>query len=127
MAAAVADFRPAAPAKNKLKKGHVDRITLQSNPDILAWLGKRKGKTFLCGFALETDDAEKHAQEKLAQKNCDLLVLNNPREKGAGFGHDTNRVTLFSAGKKEAEKLPRLDKQEVAEILLARYLTARKR
>jgi phosphopantothenoylcysteine decarboxylase/phosphopantothenate--cysteine ligase len=122
MAAAVADFRPVSASTKKIKKEAITDIKLTKNPDILTWLGEHKAGTCICGFALETDNAEAHAREKLKKKNCDMLVMNNPREKGAAFGHDTNKVTIYYKGKKEAEALPLLDKQEVAGIILERYL-----
>jgi phosphopantothenoylcysteine decarboxylase/phosphopantothenate--cysteine ligase len=97
MAAAVADYTPVMPAKEKIKKGS-DEITVQlgKTKDILATLGKEKtDRQILVGFALETNDEEINALMKLQKKNADLVVLNSLKEEGAGFGHDTNKVQLF--------------------------------
>ena len=101
MAAAVADYTPATVSGKKIKKGDQDMsIGLIRTEDILASLGKRKiNGQVLVGFALETDNEEAHALKKLKEKNADLIVLNSMNDKGAGFGHDTNQVTLlFSKG-----------------------------
>ncbi|MBI2709928.1 MAG: bifunctional phosphopantothenoylcysteine decarboxylase/phosphopantothenate--cysteine ligase CoaBC [Actinobacteria bacterium] len=98
MAAAVADFRPKAPAGHKLKKADgVPLVDLEPTPDILSELGRRKraGQT-LVGFAAETSDVVAHAAGKLAGKGADLVVANDVSEPGAGFGHDTNRVVIVS-------------------------------
>lgn len=119
MAAAVADFTPAAPSDSKVKKDGTGReLALAPTPDILAGLGavKRDGQR-LVGFALETDNGLEHAQGKLERKRLDWIVLNNPKEAGAGFGTGTNRVTLLSADGKRFD-LPVLPKTEVAEAIL---------
>lgn len=121
MVAAVADFRPAAPAESKLKKdGGFEGIALEPTEDILAYLGanKRDGQT-LVGFALETDDALKNARRKLKKKNLDWIVLNNLRDEGAGFGTGTNAVTILGSDGTSSE-LPVMAKREVAEALLDR-------
>jgi phosphopantothenoylcysteine decarboxylase/phosphopantothenate--cysteine ligase len=103
LAAAVADYRPAVVAEEKIKKTE-DTFTLQMvrTPDIAATLGsKKKQDQILIGFALETQDGEANAEEKLRKKNMDMVVLNNPREQGAGFGHDTNKVTFLYPGNKK--------------------------
>lgn len=95
--AAVADFTPAMPSDSKLKRGK-DPLCLELQPtrDIAGELGKRKKEgQLLVGFALETDDEEMHAIGKLKKKNLDLIVLNSLKEKGAGFGVDTNKVILI--------------------------------
>ena len=97
MAAAVADYQPEAVADKKIKKSEAGlTIRLKKTKDILANLGsmKRKGQT-LVGFALETDNEEDHARKKLKEKNADLIVLNSLNDVGAGFGHETNKVTIF--------------------------------
>jgi phosphopantothenoylcysteine decarboxylase/phosphopantothenate--cysteine ligase len=123
MTAAVADYRPANEAPQKLKKdalGDAPSLTLTKNPDILAEL---KGRApVVVGFAAETEDVEAHAAAKLAQKGCDLLVANDVSEEGSGFGTDTNRVTLL-ARDGSIDRLPRLSKDEVAERILDRALT----
>lgn len=100
MAAAVADYRPQDIAVNKIKKtGDTLELTLVRNPDILATLGARKSKQqIVVGFALETNDEEAHAREKLKKKGADMIVLNSLQDAGAGFGHDTNKVTIIDAG-----------------------------
>ena len=124
MSAAVADYRPANPATSKIKKkDSALSIDLEPTEDILAWMGAHKPSgQVLVGFALETDDAEAHAQGKLERKNLDLIVLNSLKDAGAGFGHDTNKVTLIGKGTK-AEPLPLLSKTEVARAILDRIET----
>ncbi|GGG58885.1 phosphopantothenoylcysteine decarboxylase [Hymenobacter glacieicola] len=98
-AAAVADYKPAQVAENKIKKAG-DTLTLElvKNVDIAATLGKTKRpEQFSVGFALETNNERAHALEKLQRKNFDLVVLNSLRDPGAGFRHDTNKVTLLGA------------------------------
>ena len=98
-AAAVADYRPAEVAAQKIKKSG-ERLTLElvKNVDIAFELGKTKRpEQFSVGFALETEDEQAHALGKLARKNFDLIVLNSLRDAGAGFRHDTNQVTLLEA------------------------------
>ncbi len=95
-AAAVADFRVNNPTTEKIKrKGESLHIELVANPDIAMELGKRKNKQFTVGFALETQDEQTNAQQKLIKKNFDLIVLNSLRDSGAGFSHDTNKVSIF--------------------------------
>lgn len=100
MCAAVADYRPASCADHKIKRSGVDEMTLTlvRNPDIAATLGamKRPGQR-LVGFALETDHAEDNGRGKLASKNLDMIVVNSLENAGAGFGVDTNRVTMLTA------------------------------
>jgi len=126
MTAAVADYRPAEIAATKLKKaelGETPAIRLTQNPDILAELGRLPApRPLLVGFAAETDDVERRAVEKRAQKGCDLLVANDVSEEGSGFGTDTNRVLLVEAG--GAAWLPRLTKREVADRILDRVVVA---
>ena len=122
MAAAVADYRPARAAAQKLKRGTAAlRIELLPNPDILAALAARRrpGQTFV-GFALETTRGVANARAKLRAKGLDLVVLNSPR---AGIGGDTNQVTLVESGRKRA--LPVLPKRDVAEHVLERALELR--
>ena len=119
MAAAVADFTPAKPSGSKVKKDGAEReLALAPTPDILAGLGAAKrDDQQLVGFALETDDGLEHAKGKLERKRLDWIVLNNPKEAGAGFGTGTNRVTLMSAAGKRVD-LPVLPKMDVAEAIL---------
>lgn len=96
MAAAVADYRPVERSDKKIKKGDEGmKLELEKTTDILKTLGKIKSKQFLVGFALETNDEIKNAQKKLTEKNLDMIVLNSLQDKGAGFGHDTNKITLL--------------------------------
>ncbi len=121
-AAAVADYRPAMVAEQKVKKktGEV-QIELERTTDILAELGADKGKTILCGFSMETEHLLANSREKLQKKNLDMIVANNLKVEGAGFGTDTNVVTLIT---REGEKqLARMSKEEVANELLTELLT----
>jgi phosphopantothenoylcysteine decarboxylase/phosphopantothenate--cysteine ligase len=95
-AAAVADFRPKESSPDKIKrKGQSINIELIPNPDIAAELGAIKKQQFTVGFALETNDEATNAQAKLTKKNFDMIVLNSLNDKGAGFSHDTNKVSIF--------------------------------
>ncbi|MCB0791808.1 MAG: bifunctional phosphopantothenoylcysteine decarboxylase/phosphopantothenate--cysteine ligase CoaBC [Flavobacteriales bacterium] len=121
MAAAVADFRPADPADRKIKKSSAARVlTLEPTEDILAWMGAgRRKEQFIVGFALETGSGLAHAREKLMIKRTDMLVLNTLADDGAGFGHDTNKVTFLFADNTE-EALPLMSKTDVARRLMER-------
>ena len=124
MAAAPADFRAAAVAGAKIKKGvSAPSIELAPTPDILATTrGARAKNAVVVGFALETDDALRGGREKLEAKALDMVVVNDARETGAGFGVDTNRVTLLGPGGRE-EALPLLSKDAVADEILDRVET----
>lgn len=117
-AAAVADYRPAQVSEEKMKKKDGElSIPLVRTRDILAYLGqnKREGQ-FLCGFSMETEHMLEHSREKLARKNLDMIVANNLRQQGAGFGTDTNVVTILT---KDGElSLPQMSKDEVAHQIL---------
>lgn len=118
-AAAVADFRPAEVAGEKIKKGDLKSLVLTLEPtvDILAELGKAKKHQILVGFAAETQDPLRQGALKMETKNVDLMVINDVTLEGAGFGSDTNIVTLlYPDGRKE--ELPRLPKLEVAHRIL---------
>jgi phosphopantothenoylcysteine decarboxylase/phosphopantothenate--cysteine ligase len=121
MAAAPADFRPASEAPEKIKKGRAaPKIVLEPTEDILqSTIPKRKKKSVIVGFALESSDGVKNAKEKLKAKDLDLVILNDAKEPGAGFGVDTNRVTVITRNGKE-EELDLMSKTELAEILLDR-------
>ena len=100
--AAVADYRPANPAFEKIKT-KTDKMTIElaKHPDILSWAGKNKNDTqYLVGFALETNNEIENGRGKFERKNLDLLVLNSLRDKGAGFGHNTNKVTFIKHNNK---------------------------
>lgn len=121
MAAAPADFRPASAAPEKIKKGKTaPRVELEPTTDILkSTIGRRKKKSVIVGFALETTDGLKNATGKLEAKDLDLVVLNNAKEPGAGFGVDTNRVTVIGRDGK-AEDLELMSKADLADVLLDR-------
>lgn len=117
-AAAVADYRPKYAANEKVKKNDGEmNIELERTEDILGFLGahKREGQ-FLCGFSMETENMIENSRKKLEKKNLDLIVANNLKEQGAGFGTDTNIVTLLS--KEDTIQLPIMSKEEVADQLL---------
>ena len=121
MAAAPSDFRPARVAPSKIKKEKdAPSLEMELTPDILrATLAKRRKDAIIVGFALETDDAILHGKAKLRDKKLDLIVVNDATEKGAGFGVDTNRVTLIDNSGAE-EVLPLLSKADVADAILDR-------
>ncbi|HSS01244.1 MAG TPA: bifunctional phosphopantothenoylcysteine decarboxylase/phosphopantothenate--cysteine ligase CoaBC [Kofleriaceae bacterium] len=129
MAAAVADYRVARPAEHKLKRsqlGPSTDLSLVANPDLLANLGKRRGRNttpLLVGFAAETQDVVANAQSKLAAKRCDMVVANDVSEPGAGFAVDTNRVTVVDPH--SVVELPAGTKAEVAHRILDRILALR--
>ncbi len=119
MAAAVADFRPAAPAAGKLKKHDgIPEIVLEATPDILAGLGANKpAGQVLVGFAAETSDLRANAERKLARKHLDLIVANDVAAPGVGFQHDTNAVTLLQPGG-AADTVALTDKRSIARAVL---------
>ncbi|MDQ0193166.1 bifunctional phosphopantothenoylcysteine decarboxylase/phosphopantothenate--cysteine ligase CoaBC [Paenibacillus wynnii] len=118
-AAAVSDYRPEQSMQTKIKKSG-DSMTLEliKTTDILETLGKHKGNQFLIGFAAETGNLESYARDKLVRKNCDLIVANDVSVAGAGFGVDTNIVSIFDRDGLVIS-LPQLSKDEVARQLLA--------
>ncbi|HEY5536989.1 MAG TPA: bifunctional phosphopantothenoylcysteine decarboxylase/phosphopantothenate--cysteine ligase CoaBC [Ignavibacteria bacterium] len=123
MSAAVADFKPVKVFDKKVKKektGKTFNLELTRTQDILKYLGENKRNIFLIGFALETDEGIQNAKDKLISKNLDMIVLNNPKEKGAGFGTDTNIITLID--KKSVKKLPLLSKYEAGNAILDYYI-----
>ena len=124
MAAAPADFRPATPASQKIKKGDgaPAPLELAPTPDILvSTIAARRPGAVVVGFALETTDLLANARAKLGRKELDLVVANDATEEGAGFGVDTNRVTLVGREGAE-ERLPLMDKREVADVILDRVV-----
>ena len=114
MAAAVADYRPAVVAADKMKKKDGElSVALERTQDILAWVGEHKPeKLFVCGFSMETRDLLQNSAAKLHKKNMDMIVANNVKVAGAGFGVDTNVVTLIT--KDAVEELPLQSKDDVA-------------
>jgi phosphopantothenoylcysteine decarboxylase/phosphopantothenate--cysteine ligase len=118
MAAAVLDFKPKRVAGSKIKKGGNGlRLDLEPTEDILSNLGPRKGKRMLVGFAVETENGLANARKKLKAKNLDLIVLNDITVEGAGFGVDTNQVTLVDRSE-QVERLPKMTKVEAADRIL---------
>ncbi len=115
LAAAVADYKPAYVAEQKIKKnGESLTLELTKTPDIAATLGKRKHNgQLIVGFALETEQEKDNALKKLENKNFDLIVLNSLKDKGAGFGHDTNKVTIINRNR-EVRDFDLKDKRQVA-------------
>ncbi len=121
-AAAVADYRPRVTADEKLKKKDEElSVELERTEDILTWLGAhRRAGQILCGFSMETEHLLENSRAKLEKKKIDMIVANNLKQEGAGFGTDTNVVTLIT--KEKTEEFPMLSKEEVAERLLDRLL-----
>lgn len=116
-AAAVADYRPATVAEEKIKKTeNAASIKLERTRDILAALGEDKGKTCLCGFSMETENMLENSRKKLKKKNLDMIVANNLKVEGAGFGTDTNVITILTE-EKELE-FPQMSKEEAANRIL---------
>lgn len=118
MSAAVADYAPKNVADKKIKKSE-DTLTIEliRNPDIAKTLGaKKREDQLLIGFALETDNEEVNAKRKLAAKNFDLIILNSLQDEGAGFAHNTNKVTLITS--KDSLSLPLLSKDETANKII---------
>lgn len=118
MAAAVADYRPAVVADQKMKKGEGDMsIPLERTGDVLGWVAQnRHPGLFVCGFSMETEHMLENSQKKLTKKKLDMIVANNLKTQGAGFGVETNVVTLITQD--WVEELPLLGKDEVAGKLL---------
>ncbi|MBX2982803.1 MAG: bifunctional phosphopantothenoylcysteine decarboxylase/phosphopantothenate--cysteine ligase CoaBC [Flavobacteriales bacterium] len=120
LSAAVADWRPAQVSDTKMKKqDRLSALELEPTEDILAWMGGEKKGQLLVGFALETANELRNAEGKLVKKNLDLIVLNSLNDPGAGFGYDTNKVTLIDTDK-NATELPLLSKADVAIAILDR-------
>ena len=121
--AAVADYRPATVASEKMKKSdNALALDLEKTEDILKYLGEHKKESqFLCGFSMETENMLDNSRAKLVKKNLDMIVANNLKQTGAGFGTDTNIVTLIT--KKDEQELPLLTKDEVAKAIVDKILT----
>lgn len=119
MCAAVADYTPVIVSDSKIKKNDdIFSLELRKTKDIARELGKVKGARKIVGFALETDNEQVNAEKKLAEKNLDMIVLNSLRDEGAGFGHDTNKVTFIDSTSRT--ELPLASKAEVAERIADR-------
>ena len=117
-AAAVADYTPQEFSDEKIKKKDGDySVALKRTTDILAWLGEhRQNGQFICGFSMETEHMLENSRKKLVEKNADMIVANNLRQEGAGFGVDTNIVTLITKG--DCLELPQMSKEEAAVKIL---------
>lgn len=123
MSAAVADFKPATKTSKKIKKQDgLGAIPLSPTTDILAQLGKAKKHQVLIGFALESENAIANAQQKLLRKNLDAIVVNSLADEGAGFGHDTNKVSFLERGK-DAVHYTLKSKNEVAKDVMTHLKT----
>ncbi len=118
MAAAVADYKPTEVSQQKIKKDKANfTLSLEKTNDILAELGRQKTNQFLVGFALETNNEHEYAKQKLQKKNADMIVLNSLQDTNAGFGYDTNKVSVFCADNTEFE-LQLADKKEIAQQIV---------
>ncbi len=121
MSAAVADYRPKTVAEEKIKKKDGESvIELERTEDILATMAARKKNQIVCGFSMETENMLNNSKAKLEKKNLDMICANNLKVAGAGFGTDTNVVTLIT--KDSVEELPLMSKEEVAEEILNRIM-----
>ena len=125
MAAAVADYRPVTVAENKMKKGEGEMsIPLERTGDVLGWVAQnRHPGLFVCGFSMETEHMLENSQKKLEKKKLDMIVANNLKTQGAGFGVETNVVTLITSD--WTQELPLMSKEEVAGNLLTQILQQR--
>ena len=120
-AAAVADYRPKNPADEKVKKKDGElSIELERTQDILGYLGNHKKEQFLCGFSMETENMIENSRKKLWKKNLDMIVANNLKQAGAGFGVDTNVVTIIT--KDEVKELDIMSKEDVAGTIVDEIL-----
>ena len=123
MAAAVSDFKPKDFSNKKIKKGNIQpKIELEKTKDILLELGKLKKNQFLVGFALENENEVENSIKKLKDKNLDLIILNSLNDKGAGFGTETNKITIINKKEKKTN-FDLKDKSEVAEDILNHIMT----
>lgn len=124
-AAAVADYSPVHTASEKVKKKDGElTIPLKRTPDILKYLGEHRHENqFLCGFSMETEHMLENSREKLVRKNVDMIAANNLKQKGAGFGTDTNILTLIT--KHTVKELPLMDKSLAAKALIDEIMTLR--
>ncbi len=117
-AAAVADYRPKEIADNKIKKKDGEMsIELVRNPDIIKYMGEnRRDGQFICGFSMETENMIENSRAKIAKKNIDMIVANNLKQSGAGFGTDTNIVTIITND--ETLQLEKMSKEFVSNEIL---------
>ena len=117
--AAVADYKPVVTEQQKIKKKDDELVLkLVKNPDVLGWAGKNKSSNqFLVGFALETNDALENAKRKIENKNLDVIVLNSLENLGAGFGYDTNKITLIT-NQNQVIEFPLKTKKELAKDIV---------
>ena len=121
MSAAVADYRPKTVADEKIKKKDGEStIELERTDDILGTMSKRKKNQFLCGFSMETEHMVENSKKKLEKKNLDMICANNLKVEGAGFGTDTNVVTLIT--KENETQLPIMSKEQVANEILTEII-----
>jgi phosphopantothenoylcysteine decarboxylase/phosphopantothenate--cysteine ligase len=117
MAAAVADYRPKTVADQKIKKsGGGMTIELERTTDILGTLADKKTHQFVCGFSMETENLIENSRKKLEKKKLDMIAANSIRDEGAGFAHDTNKVTVIT--KEDLCDLPLTSKAETAHLIL---------
>ena len=125
-AAAIADYRPKVVGEEKMKKSDGDAvIELERTKDVLKALGEMKKKgQFLCGFSMETENLVKNSRKKLTEKNADMIVANSLKEKGAGFGVDTNIITLITRGGEK--ELPLMSKDDAAKAIFDEILDMQK-
>lgn len=127
MAAAVSDFKPVFPVERKIKKQEASTvIELERTEDILNAVGGLPGKRLLVGFAAETDDLTENALKKMKEKNLDLIIANDVLKQGAGFGTDTNIVTIIDRSGSKTE-LPLMPKTEIADRILDKVVELRKK
>jgi phosphopantothenoylcysteine decarboxylase/phosphopantothenate--cysteine ligase len=124
LAAAVADFTPETVSGKKIKKNETELILrLKPTKDIAGTLGmNKKPSQFIAGFALETDNELDNAKEKLHRKNLDMIVLNSLKEEGAGFGHDTNKITIIDRNN-NIDKFELKTKEEAARDILNKIVS----
>ena len=124
MAAAVSDYTPDTFSDEKIKKSDDDMsISLKRTQDILKYMGEHKTHQFLCGFSMETQNMIENSVKKLKKKNADMIVANNLKDAGSGFGTDTNAVVIITKDNEEALSL--MTKEDVAHEIVNRILALR--
>jgi phosphopantothenoylcysteine decarboxylase/phosphopantothenate--cysteine ligase len=123
MTAAVADFRPARQARTKIDKGRLSTLALDRTEDIISRIASQSKRPFIIGFAAETGAHLERAKLKMQRKKMDMIVFNDVTEEGAGFETDTNKVVLMDRKGKAETGL--LSKDEIADIILDRYLKSK--